>query len=192
MGRRLFPHLVVVMRSDDGLSRGSSKGGAPNREPASHGEQRTTSGRPVRVLLVADGPEFVSEVIAFFRDLAGSELIGVAPSVELADAYVARLGPDLVLLSLPLRDTDGFGAVRRLSRSAAVVLILPETDGDRTAVRRAGARGAIARGDFVARLPTVIGTLFGTPSGESVAAAGSGCRDGAGVEGAAAGKGRSL
>lgn len=117
----------------------------------------------MRVLLVADGPEFAAEVIGFFRDLTEAELVGVAPSSQLADRYVARLDPDLVLLSLPLATSDGLEVLRQLGKGhdvPVVVLSLHSGNGYRSAVLGAGARELVAKGDFVSQLPAVVEELF--------------------------------
>jgi len=125
---------------------------------------------PVRVLLVDDGPEFVSAVIAFFRDLREADLVGVAPCRDVAERYVARLAPDLVLLSLTLPDRSGLEVVERLGgrdRVPVVVLALDDAEAYRIAAQRAGAIELVAWGDFVARLPSVIQEFSRTRKGDS-------------------------
>jgi DNA-binding NarL/FixJ family response regulator len=166
---RIFP---VAMTKDDATTDLGADESVPvrrnERGPAVDGRRR---GGPVRVLLADEGPEFAAEAIGLFKELDAAELVGVATSADQAERYVARLAPDLVLLSLTLPDANGLEAVRRIGRLHPVpiaVLALHETEICRAAVLRAGACDVIAKDELVTRLPAALKRLFGgSPSHSS-------------------------
>lgn len=107
-------------------------------------------------------PEFAAQAIGVLRDIETVELVGVASSAELAERYLLRLRPDVVLMSLSLPDGHAPDVIAKLSRlhpAAFVALVLHETEPYRATLLRAGACEVIAKGELVTLLPLVLDKL---------------------------------
>ena len=93
-----------------------------------------TPAPPVHVLLVEDNPDDVARVIAVLEQAASSSFaVMTAPGARAAATELGARPYDLILLGLTppaLQDGDGFEAIRRLGRTAPVIVLSRLADED--------------------------------------------------------------
>ena len=102
-----------------------------------------TESRPVRVLLVEDEPDDLARVNGVLDQAAASFAVRAVPEVRAAATELGARSYDLVLLGLAraeIGDGDGFEAIRRLGKTAPVI-VLSRLDDEDIAVK-AVQRGA--------------------------------------------------
>ena len=123
----------------------------------------------IRVLVADDHPVMRHGLAALLGSLDGIEVVGEAADGRETVREAVRLRPDVVLLDLQMPGTDGFQALRDLSRSmpsaAVCVLTMFSDDASLFAAMRAGARGYLLKGaeqDDIAR------AVRGVATGEAV------------------------
>ncbi len=76
---------------------------------------------PVRVFIVDDSMQLI-EILSELITVPGVvELVGTADSVAAANAAIAQLRPDVVILDLQLKDGDGFEVARAVRASPATI-----------------------------------------------------------------------
>lgn len=104
----------------------------------------------IRVLVVDDHPVMRSGLTALLGSLDGIEVVAQAADGREAVRETLLHRPDVVLLDLQMPGTDGFHALRVLSRSApeaaVCVLTMLGDDDSLFAAMRAGARGYLLKG----------------------------------------------
>jgi CheY-like chemotaxis protein len=108
-------------RTMGAAGRSTPPGGGRGEAPRLH----TTSGQPLRVLIVDDDPA-VATVLQDMVTEAGGQSVGVITSALAAIGATAVISPDVVLMDVRLPGSmDGVEAteVIRARRSAAVVII---------------------------------------------------------------------
>ena len=116
-----------------------------------------TPAPPVRVLLVEDNRDDVARVIAVLEQAAASSFTVVtAPGAGVAATELGARPYDLILLGLTppaLQDGDGFEAIRRLGKTAPVIVLSRLADEDIAvkAVRR-GAQDYLVKDRLTADL----------------------------------------
>ncbi len=102
-----------------------------------------TESRPVRVLLIEDEPTDLARVNRVLDQAASSFTVRAVPEVRAAATELGARSYDLVLLGLAraeIGDGDGFEAIRRLGKTAPVI-VLSRLDDEDIAVK-AVQRGA--------------------------------------------------
>ena len=111
---------------------------------------------PLRALLVDDHPlvrQALREIISRERDLA---VCGEADDRERALAAMAACQPDLAILDLALKNSDGLELIKdiRLRYPGTLILVLSMYDGSHFAERaiRAGANGYVSKQEPPARI----------------------------------------
>ena len=85
-----------------------------------------TESRPVRVLLVEDEPNDLARVNGVLDQAASSFAVRAVPEVRAAATELGARSYDLVLLGLAraeIGDGDGFEAIRRLGKTAPVIVL---------------------------------------------------------------------
>ena len=126
--------------------------------------ERPRPGGKVRVLVVDDSPDFLSQAMGFLAELEGVELAGAASSGPLALELLERGDADLVLMDLAMPEMNGLEATRLIvdrSEPPLVVIVSMHDDaGSRVAALEAGARGFIPKSELVESLPVLLDELF--------------------------------
>ncbi len=123
----------------------------------------------IRVVVADDHPVMRHGLAALLDSLDGIEVVARAADGRQAvrDAVLHR--PDVVLLDLQMPGTDGFQALRELSRSlpgtAVCVLTMFSDDDSLFAAMRAGARGYLLKG---AEQEDIERAVRGVAAGEAV------------------------
>ena len=123
----------------------------------------------IRVIVADDHPVMRHGVAALLSSLDGIEVVAQAADGRqvLKEAVLHR--PDVVLLDLQMPGTDGFEALRTLSRSvpgaAVCVLTMFSDDDSLFAAMRAGARGYLLKG---AEQEDIERAVRGVAAGEAV------------------------
>lgn len=123
----------------------------------------------IRVLVADDHPVMRNGLAALLGSLDGIEVVAQAVDGQetIREAVLHR--PDVVLLDLQMPGTDGFGALRQLSRSlpgtAVCVLTMFSDDDSLFAAMRAGARGYLLKG---AEQEDIERAVRGVAAGEAV------------------------
>ncbi len=104
----------------------------------------------IRVLVADDHPVMRNGLAALLDSLDGIEVVARAADGREAIREAVLLRPDVILLDLQMPGTDGFEALRGLSRSlpgtAVCVLTMFSDDDSLFAAMRAGARGYLLKG----------------------------------------------
>jgi DNA-binding NarL/FixJ family response regulator len=120
-----------------------------------------------RILLVDDHPLVREHLAGLLHAEPDLIVCGEADDVATALSLVAQQEPDLIMLDISLRDSDGFDLLKELkvSRPKLPVLVLSMHDEFRYAERalRAGARGYITKEDATVN---VLGAVRRVLSGE--------------------------
>ncbi|MEO5652630.1 MAG: response regulator transcription factor [Marmoricola sp.] len=123
----------------------------------------------IRVLVVDDHPVMRTGLTALLGSLEGIEVVGQASDGREAHKEALLHRPDVVLLDLQMPGTDGFHALRELSRSlpttAVCVLTMASDDDSLFAAMRAGARGYLLKG---AEQEDIERAVRGVAAGEAV------------------------
>ncbi len=123
----------------------------------------------IRVLVADDHPVMRNGLAALLGSLSGIEVVAQAVDGQetIREAVLHR--PDVVLLDLQMPGTDGFGALRQLSRflpgTAVCVLTMFSDDDSLFAAMRAGARGYLLKG---AEQEDIERAVRGVAAGEAV------------------------
>lgn len=103
----------------------------------------------VRVVVVEDHPMFRAGLLALFGDLPGFEVVGHAADGDQAEAIIAAVEPDVVLMDLHLPGISGIETTARITarhpRTAVLVLTMLEDDSTILAAVGAGARGYLLK-----------------------------------------------
>lgn len=126
----------------------------------------------VRVLVVDDHRMFATSLASALQSEPDLVVVGQATSLAEAQALMAAVAPDVVLLDHRLPDGDGVDAIPRLRglRPSARIVMLTASTADRVlvAAMEAGAAGFIAK---TQRLEDVVAGVRAAASGESVVSA---------------------
>jgi len=127
------------------------------------------TGTVIRVLVADDHPVMRQGLVALLSSLDGIEVVGQAADGKEVVREAVLSKPDVVLLDLQMPGTDGFTALRELSRavpSAGVcVLTMFDDDDSLFAAMRAGAQGYLLKG---AEQEEIERAVRGVASGEAV------------------------
>ncbi|MHC4599167.1 MAG: response regulator [Planctomycetota bacterium] len=122
-----------------------------------------TSGEGIeakKVFLVDDHPVLRKGIALVIDEESDLALCGEAETAAEALEAVARTEPDVVLVDLSLKDSDGLELIRRLHESNPdlPVLVVSAFDESRYAERalKAGARGYIMKGENIESVVTAI------------------------------------
>lgn len=104
----------------------------------------------VRVVVVDDHPAFRRALTAALGLVDGVEVVGEASDGLHANAEVARVEPDAVLMDLSMPEVSGLDAMRKIHESRPslpVVILTAHADaGVERECYAAGARGFLAKG----------------------------------------------
>lgn len=123
----------------------------------------------IRVLVADDHPVMRHGLVALLGSLEGIEVVAQAPDGKAAVREAVLYRPDVVLLDLQMPGTDGFDALRELSRSlpatAVCVLTMFSDDDSLFAAMHAGARGYLLKG---AEQEEIERAVRGVAAGEAV------------------------
>lgn len=123
----------------------------------------------IRVLVVDDHPVMRHGLAALLGSLAGITVVSEADNGKEAVREAVLHRPDVVLLDLQMPGTDGFSALRELSRllpaTAVCVLTMFSDDDSLFAAMRAGARGYLLKG---AEQEDIERAVRGVAAGEAV------------------------
>ncbi len=119
---------------------------------------------PIRVLLVDDNAPFLAAAATFLESLPRVEVVGRATCAADALSNIDALRPTLVLMDVVMPGMDGFQTTslvkERVDAPKVVILSLHRTDAYRQRARAVGAEAFIAKDEFVAALPPLLGSLF--------------------------------
>jgi DNA-binding NarL/FixJ family response regulator len=123
----------------------------------------------IRVLVADDHPVMRHGLAALLASLDGIDVVAEAADGKEAVREAVLRRPDVVLLDLQMPGTDGFAALRELSRSvptaAVCVLTMFSDDDSLFAAMRAGARGYLLKG---AEQEDIERAVRGVAAGEAV------------------------
>ncbi len=104
---------------------------------------------PIRVALVDDHPLIREGLERLFEAIPDVDLVGFAPTGELASALCRETRPDVLLMDLRLPGIDGIEAARRVTRCDPHVRVIILTSfasrGCRRRALSAGAVGCLAK-----------------------------------------------
>jgi len=104
----------------------------------------------IRVLVADDHPVMRSGLVGVLSSLEGFEVVAVAADGQQAVREAVLHRPDVALMDLQMPHTDGFTAIRELSRVAPdvriCVLTMYDDDDSLFAAMRAGAHGYLLKG----------------------------------------------
>jgi DNA-binding NarL/FixJ family response regulator len=128
----------------------------------------------VKVLLVDDHDRFRQSVASFLNEQSSVEIVGEAVNGEEAIAQTEQLHPDLVLMDLDIRESDGFEVTReiklRAPRTKVVVLSMHGDEAYRRMAWRHAADGFIDKASLKSELLAAIADVQGGLGGPAVPA----------------------
>jgi DNA-binding NarL/FixJ family response regulator len=87
---------------------------------------------PVRVLIADDHQLFAKCLKMLLDRRDGIDVVGIASDGDEAVALASRLAPDIVLMDIAMRGTDGLEATRRLAESGSPVRVVVVSGLDRS------------------------------------------------------------
>jgi len=121
--------------------------------------------QPVRVLLVEDSKVLTERLTEALRQIPDIELIAAVDTEDAARALVARERVDVMILDLHLRQGNGFGVLRALSKTPGSPFIVVLTNYDlpqyKDAALELGAAHFMDKSRDYDRLPEVLRELVG-------------------------------
>ncbi len=123
----------------------------------------STSGQPIRVLIVDDHPMVRDGIVGLLSRQDGMEAVGEAADGDEAVARFRELAPDVTLMDMQMPGLGGVEAIETIRdlSPAARILVLTTYPGDANAVRaiRAGASGYLlkncVRGELIDAIRSV-------------------------------------
>jgi len=119
---------------------------------------------PARIFLVEDHPQVRQQLVALIARAEGFSVCGEAEDAETAFAQITQTLPDLVLLDLSLKNSNGFELLNNLRslHPDLPVLVLSIHEASLFAERslQAGAKGYITKQAAVHQLMQAIKTLL--------------------------------
>ena len=119
---------------------------------------------PARIFLVEDHPQVRRELVALLERSDGFSVCGEAEDAETAFAQITQTLPDLVLLDLSLKNSNGFELLSNLRRLQPdlPVLVLSLHEASLFAERslQAGAKGYLTKQAAVSQLPVAMRALL--------------------------------
>jgi DNA-binding NarL/FixJ family response regulator len=128
----------------------------------------------VKVLLVDDHDRFRQSVASFLNEQSSVEIVGEAVNGEEAIAQTEHLHPDLVLMDLDIRESDGFEVTREIKLRApetkVVVLSMHGGEAYRRMAWRHAADGFIDKASMKNELLATIADVQGRLGGTVIAA----------------------
>lgn len=131
---------------------------------------------PARVFLVEDHPRVRQQLAALLERDGRFSVCGVAEDAKSALSQIVQISPDLVLLDLSLKNSNGFEVLAHLQflqpDLPVLVLSIHETAMCAAQSIRAGARGYLSKQEAVYQLVDVMQTLLAgqTYPGEGIQA----------------------
>ncbi len=124
--------------------------------------------RPTRVLIVDDFPAFRAGARSLLEENPGIEVVGEAEDGLSATQLAETLHPDVVLMDVYISPVDGVAATRQikalLPRTEIIGLSAIPTPNVVAAMRQAGARGFVPKGQIYEQLLPAIEEAIGGPS----------------------------
>lgn len=103
-------------------------------------------------MLVDDNEWFLRSAASYLAAIKGLKIVGYASSGEEAVARVPELGPDLVMMDIAMKGTNGLEATRLLKEKhpsmRVVIVTMHDTEEYRATALSAKADGFIAKADF--------------------------------------------
>jgi DNA-binding NarL/FixJ family response regulator len=129
----------------------------------------TTSARPIRVLIVDDHDVLASSLAMVLAAEPDITAVGVATTLEQAEAMIGSAHPDVLLLDHRMPDGDGVAAIPRLRalRPSIGIVVLTASSADHVllAAIEAGASGFLSK---TRSLDEVTAAVRAAAAGESV------------------------
>lgn len=121
-------------------------------------------GTLTRILVVDDHPFFREGIVAWLQRQPNLRVCGMADSTSSALAAIHELKPDLVLLDLRLRDSDGLDVLRRLKADGIETRVIVVSNNSESVFAertlRYGAKGYVLKDEAAEIMLSAIDTVL--------------------------------